>query len=30
MTEEFRRVLITGSGGMLGNAVYPYFRDRYE
>jgi dTDP-4-dehydrorhamnose reductase len=29
MTEEFRKVLITGSGGMLGNAVYPYFRDRY-
>lgn len=29
MTEQFRKVLITGSGGMLGNAVYPYFRDRY-
>ncbi|MGD9954059.1 MAG: NAD(P)-dependent oxidoreductase, partial [Burkholderiales bacterium] len=24
------RVLITGSGGMLGNAVYPYFASRYK
>lgn len=24
------RVLITGCGGMLGNAVYPYFSSRYE
>ena len=24
------RVLITGSGGMLGNAVYPYFASRYR
>jgi len=25
---EFKKVLITGSGGMLGNAIAPYFRDR--
>ena len=24
------RVLITGSGGMLGNAVFPYFSSRYQ
>jgi dTDP-4-dehydrorhamnose reductase len=24
------RVLITGAGGMLGNAVYPYFASRYK
>lgn len=24
------RVLITGAGGMLGNAVFPYFSSRYE
>lgn len=34
MTEEkrsnmFQRVLITGSGGMLGTSVYPYFKERY-
>jgi len=25
---DFQRVLITGSGGMLGNAIYPYFKER--
>jgi dTDP-4-dehydrorhamnose reductase len=25
---DHQRVLITGCGGMLGNAIYPYFRDR--
>jgi len=25
---KFQRVLITGCGGMLGNAIYPYFRER--
>ena len=25
---EHQRVLITGCGGMLGNAIHPYFRDR--
>jgi dTDP-4-dehydrorhamnose reductase len=25
---EFKRVLITGSGGMLGNAIAPYFKQR--
>jgi len=25
---KHRRVLITGCGGMLGNAIYPYFRER--
>lgn len=25
---QHQRVLITGCGGMLGNAIYPYFRDR--
>lgn len=27
---EQERVLITGAGGMLGNAVYPYFSSRFE
>jgi dTDP-4-dehydrorhamnose reductase len=27
---ENERVLITGSGGMLGNAVYPYFSSRFK
>ena len=27
---DFQRVLITGCGGMLGNAIYPYFRERYK
>lgn len=26
---ECERVLLTGAGGMLGHAVYPYFRERY-
>ncbi len=26
---SFERVLITGAGGMLGNAIYPYFRERF-
>lgn len=26
---KHQRVLITGCGGMLGNAVYPYFRERF-
>ena len=25
---KYQRVLITGCGGMLGNAIYPYFRER--
>jgi dTDP-4-dehydrorhamnose reductase len=25
---DYQRVLITGCGGMLGNAIYPYFRKR--
>src|SRR5262249_28559404 len=25
---EYNRVLITGCGGMLGNAIYPYFKGR--
>ncbi len=25
---KFNRVLITGCGGMLGNAIYPYFKSR--
>jgi dTDP-4-dehydrorhamnose reductase len=27
---DFERVLITGCGGMLGNAIYPYFKERYK
>lgn len=27
---DFQRVLITGSGGMLGNAIYPYFKERCQ
>jgi dTDP-4-dehydrorhamnose reductase len=27
---DFQRVLITGCGGMLGNAIYPYFKARYK
>jgi dTDP-4-dehydrorhamnose reductase len=26
---KYQRVLITGCGGMLGNAIYPYFRERF-
>ena len=26
---NFERVLITGAGGMLGNAIYPYFFERF-
>lgn len=29
MQRMFERVLITGSGGMLGNAIFPYFRMRF-
>jgi dTDP-4-dehydrorhamnose reductase len=25
---KYQRVLVTGCGGMLGNAIYPYFRER--
>lgn len=25
---DYQRVLITGCGGMLGNAIYPYFKER--
>ena len=28
MGESPKRVLITGCGGMLGNAIYPYFEQR--
>lgn len=27
---QFSRAWITGAGGMLGNAIYPYFRERFE
>ena len=26
---QFSRVLITGAGGMLGNAIYPYFSEYF-
>ena len=27
---NYERVLITGCGGMLGNAIYPYFKNRFH
>ena len=29
MSKQLERVLITGAGGMLGNAIYPYFSERF-
>ena len=30
MSSAKDRVLITGAGGMLGNAIYPYFSSRFQ
>ncbi len=27
---DFKKVLITGCGGMLGNAIYPYFKEQFK